>query len=581
MALLTKTTVMIEGEDYSSFRKLELDQEIDAHHILKIIYRMDVFDKDDSEIGAKSKELLGKTIAIKIESLYDENNNLEFKGVIAEVKISKGDNTDAGNEVILIAKSPTIRTDDGPHFNSFEEKKLIDIVSDALSAYNIDNTISPRFLGTLEYCVQHNESCFQFVSRLAAQYGEWFYYNGERLIFGAPETEETELKYNSDLIEYKISLIPQSQNFQYHSNDYNSSGILKETSKPHRSGGTFSGVVTNVSRDLFGIPTEVWSNNNVTDGKGLLKAKVKSQNEASAIRQVLLTGSSDNPSVKLGNIVKIDGEGYRVIHVTHQTNRNGQYENHFEAITSASDAYPKTNIEAFPFSDSQIAKVMENEDPEKLGRIRVAFPWQEEVGLKTPWLRIVSPHTGGNEQGFHFIPEVDDEVLVDFEGGNAEAPYVLGGLYNSNNKPLGDWASPNNDIKAIQTRSGHVIEFSDKKGDETITIKDAKGNSIILDSKEGSITINAPNSLTLTSKDINITASNNLTIDVKNKIDIHAMEYKSKADTNHSVEAGVKLDMKAIQIGIKGEATAKLESAMVDINGTGMTNVKGAIVNLN
>ncbi|GHC57546.1 type VI secretion system Vgr family protein [Ulvibacter litoralis] len=581
MALLTKTTVMIAGEDYSSFRRLNLEQEIDAHHTLEIVYRMDVFDKDDSEIGAKSKNVLGQTITIKVESLYDENNSFEFKGVIAEVKISKGDNTEAGNEVILIAKSPTIRTDDGPHFNSFEEESLTDIVSDALNAYNIDNTISPRFSGTLEYCVQHNESCFQFVSRLAAQYGEWFYYNGERLIFGAPETEETELKYNSDLIEYKINLLPQSQNFSYHSNDYNSTKVLKAKSKPHNSGGAFSGVVTNVSKDLFGIPTEVWNNNNVTDGKEILKAKVKSQNEASAIRQVKLTGSSDNPSVKLGNIVKIDGEGYRIIQVTHKTNRNGQYENHFEAITSASDAYPKTNIEAFPFSDSQIAKVIENEDPEKLGRIRVAFPWQEEMGLKTPWLRIVSPHTGGNEQGFHFIPEVDDEVLVDFEGGNAEVPYVLGGLYNSKNKPLGDWASPDNDIKAIQTRSGHVIEFSDKKGDETITIKDKKGNSIILDSKEGSITINAPDSLTLTSKDINITASNNLSIDVKNKMDIKAMEYKSEAKTNHSVKAGVKLDMKAVQFGVKGDASAKIEAPMVDIDGKAMTNIKGAIVNLN
>lgn len=581
MALLTKTTVMIAGKDYSSFRKIDLNQEIDAHHLLTITYRMDVFDKDDADLGTKSKELLGNTIAIRIESLYDDTKYLEFKGVISEVKMSKGDNTNAGNEVILLAKSPTIRTDDGPNFFSFEERKLASIVSDALNSYNIETIISPKFSEHIEYCVQQNESCFEFVSRLAAQYGEWFYYNGEKLIFGAPETKETELKYNSDLIEYKISLIPQSQNFVYNTNDYNTDKILTEKSQPYKKGGSFSSFTSKKSNELFGIETQIWNNNNHKEADLHLKEKVKSQNESQAIKQVILTGTSDNPGVKLGNIIKINDEKYRVIKINHQTNRNGQYENKFEAITGEFDAYPKTNINAFPFSDSQIAKVVENEDEEGFGRIKVAFPWQASQGITTPWLRIVSPHTGGNGQGFHFIPEIGDEVLVDFEGGNAEAPYVLGGLFNSKHKPDGGWVSAENDIKAIQTKSGHTIQFNDKKGEEVITIKDKKGNSIILDSKEESITINAPKSITLKSTDINITASNNLTIKASNKIDVKTMEYKSKADTNHSVEAGIKLDMKAVQIGIKSDATAKLESAMVDINGTGMTNVKGGVVNLN
>ena len=58
------------------------------------------------------------------------------------------------------------------------------------------------------------------------------------------------------------------------------------------------------------------------------------------------------------------------------------------------------------------------------------FPWQEEENGLTPWIRVITPH-GGKDKGFHFIPEVEEKVLVGFEGGNAEHPYVLGVLYLS------------------------------------------------------------------------------------------------------------------------------------------------------
>jgi len=84
--------------------------------------------------------------------------------------------------------------------------------------------------------------------------------------------------------------------------------------------------------------------------------------------------------------------------------------------------------------------------------------WQKE-GDSTPWLNVVVPHAG-NGKGFRFLPEVDDEVLVNFIDNNAERPFVMGAVYTEKNKsgvPEGG-----NDVKFIGTRSGRRIIFDDK-----------------------------------------------------------------------------------------------------------------------
>jgi uncharacterized protein involved in type VI secretion and phage assembly len=116
---------------------------------------------------------------------------------------------------------------------------------------------------------------------------------------------------------------------------------------------------------------------------------------------------------------------------------------------------------------------MDNKDPEKLGRIRVQFLWQEEQdeSLMTPWIRIAQPH-GGDDKGFYFIPEIDEEVMVDFENANAEKPYVVGTLYHGKQRPGKPWPTDTNDVKAIRTRNGHTIEIHDEGNNGYIRIYD-------------------------------------------------------------------------------------------------------------
>lgn len=127
---------------------------------------------------------------------------------------------------------------------------------------------------------------------------------------------------------------------------------------------------------------------------------------------------------------------------------------------------------------SQRAVVVDNYDPLKLGRVRVRYPWQPVASGATsdtyagtkyndisPWLRIVLP-MASDGAGFMFMPNKGDEVMVDYEDGNIDRPYVCGSMYSINHQP-GYHASTQlcGKTKSICTNNGHHLAFTDKPGD--------------------------------------------------------------------------------------------------------------------
>src|SRR3972149_536693 len=77
--------------------------------------------------------------------------------------------------------------------------------------------------------------------------------------------------------------------------------------------------------------------------------------------------------------------------------------------------------------------VTNNQDPDGLGRVKIKFPWLSDDN-ETDWVRIATLMAGGQRGGF-FLPEVGDEVLVAFEHGDINHPYVIGALWNGVDKP--------------------------------------------------------------------------------------------------------------------------------------------------
>jgi len=191
-----------------------------------------------------------------------------------------------------------------------------------------------------------------------------------------------------------------------------------------------------------------------------------------------------------------------------------------------------------------IGVVTNNKDEEGLGRVKVRFPWLSEAD-ESHWARIAAP-MAGKQRGIYFLPEVDDEVLVAFEHGDVRFPYILGALWNGQDTPPAANDDGKNNLRVIQSRSGHIIRLNDEDGKEKIEIIDKSAkNSIVFDTAENTITIT-------TDKDITLAAPQGTM-----KLDAQKIEIKSSADLK--IEAGAGLDVKA-------SATMNIKGATVNIN---------------
>ena len=172
------------------------------------------------------------------------------------------------------------------------------------------------------------------------------------------------------------------------------------------------------------------------------------------------------------------------------------------------------------------ATVSRNDDPQGLGRVKLRLPWRSN-DFETEWVRIVAP-MAGKDRGIFFLPEVGDEVLVAFDRDDIRYPYVLGALWSQTDAPPEENADGKNDVRIIKTRKGHVVKCDDgDKGLILIQLNDGKkieiddegillddgANKVKLDSKAGSVTIEASQSLSLKAPKITIEAS--MSLDIK------------------------------------------------------------------
>ena len=125
-----------------------------------------------------------------------------------------------------------------------------------------------------------------------------------------------------------------------------------------------------------------------------------------------------------------------------------------------------------------VAQVVSVEDKEGEGRVKVRYPWMggNDEGY---WAPVATMMAGGG-RGAWFMPEDGDEVLVSFNQGKKEHPYIVGFLWNGEDRP----PTTDRQLRVIRTVNGHEIALYDPEvtdGDTGyIRISDAHGNSIEL-----------------------------------------------------------------------------------------------------
>jgi uncharacterized protein involved in type VI secretion and phage assembly len=171
-----------------------------------------------------------------------------------------------------------------------------------------------------------------------------------------------------------------------------------------------------------------------------------------------------------------------------------------------------------------VALVTQNKDDEGLCRVKVRYPWHDKP-RESYWARLAMP-MAGKERGLVLIPEVGDEVVVAFEREDLRFPYVLGALWNGQDKPPLANGDGKNDRRILTSRKKHhllfddgargVVELAHENGglvrftDDEILVKDKQGNQIKIENKSGAMTIQANGPLKLKGATIAIEASGTL-----------------------------------------------------------------------
>jgi uncharacterized protein involved in type VI secretion and phage assembly len=229
-----------------------------------------------------------------------------------------------------------------------------------------------------------------------------------------------------------------------------------------------------------------------------------------------------------------------------------------------------------------IGLVSNNEDPDDLNRVKVTFPYLSD-SEESAWARVMQPG-GGASRGWTVIPEVGDEVVVGFEHGDIDHPFVLGGLTNGTDTAphtAGGGIVENGEVVArtMTSRLGHEIFMADGSADDDqfVLVKTAGDEAVLnlaktrvdlisaanplkLQNDNGSIEIDADGNITITGASITLDASGDITVDGGANVNV-------TSGAAAKVEAGAALDLKA-------SAPATLESSAI-------TNVKGSMVKIN
>ncbi|MGI8683979.1 MAG: VgrG-related protein [Acidimicrobiales bacterium] len=199
--------------------------------------------------------------------------------------------------------------------------------------------------------------------------------------------------------------------------------------------------------------------------------------------------------------------------------------------------------------------VTDVKDPEAQGRVKVKFPWMSD-DYGTSWCRMVQ-FGAGQDRGALFLPEVNDEVLVAFEQGDPRRPYVLGGLYNGQDKPKagGPITTSNGKVarRGYVSKTGSMLVFFEEPGKEGIAILSSdKGLRISLNKTKTTIHV-------ASNGEIKIEGRSKVTVDGGQELVLTARKVSIGASDTTSVE------VKGVQIDVKASAKASVSAPQVSL----------------
>ena len=515
-------SVCIDGKRLFSFKSLKLHQPINDHHRFELSLDLEVGGNLHAHNLTDGAKWIGKPFEVRA----GEKSETTFVGVVTGVSLHRTEG-DFGH-ILVSGHSETYLLETDLNFHSWNDCTLADIVKEMASNAGVSAKVNPEYKERLDYVCQYNESDFSFIKRLARQYNEWLYYDGFDLVFGRPARlpAAVGLEFGTSLSSLDIgvkALARPSRVFSYHS--LYDRTIAEETPNTPTDKDQLGYEAFMASMGMYKRPARQHALPRIHYPSEMTRY-VRKKQEADTAESHYVVGRSEHAMLVTGSVVdlkssfleragSVTGESlgeFLITEITHVVGEGSYYGNKFKAIPAVADTLPVPAVE-LPVAETQMAKVVRNDDKLGHGRVQVQMNWQTGA-MRTGWIRVMTPDGGGGgdgvetNRGFVFIPEVGDHVLVGFRHGDPNRPYVMGSLFNGR---TGKGGGEGNNCKSICTRSGISIAFDDDS--RALTLSDPSGNMVLMDG-HGHMELNAPNGIVMNASHIAMNTGGNITLNV-------------------------------------------------------------------
>ena len=594
---LVATKVTVKGEE-QKFVSLHLRQGFNRHHTFTVVVNYLSPNNTFQQTPEKFIGYIGETASISFVH-RQTGESYDFEGIITQVEMV-GSMGETGG-VAIHGTSPTILYENNRTLDSWMDQSLSTIIKEVTQEYGKVNLVSnPKYAAPISYMAQYNESVFDFMNRLSALYGEWFYYDGTKVYFGKPDRDNTEkIVYDMDLEEVRLvaNLVPgKSARYDYVAQE-NKQHNADTPAKPDGMNDLQS-IAHSCSEKAYTAKTTSAADPHVTD-KAELDEQMRIVKNASGANLLNIKGIGKTCRIRIGEIIDVSFPDrmklpplgkFRIVGIEHEVRRDGHYSNSFVGVPDGTVHIPVPDVKR-PLALPELATVKENNDDKGQGRVKVAFDWQKN-GKTTNWIRVQTPNAGVSgavpkNRGWVFVPEVGDQVMVSYEHGNPDRPYVTGSVFHSGSGKGGD---KDNKVKSIITRSGNAIVFDDETG--SIVITDQTGKQLIMLDGTDAITVMAKKSITLTNEAESVIVMDDKSIGLQ--ADTIALEGRKSVTLLSGNECMVLSSEKSIisssGTNIKQEAEKDYDVAAKNgtvngvnlmIEGKGNVTVSGGIVKFN
>jgi uncharacterized protein involved in type VI secretion and phage assembly len=456
---------------------LEVHQELGAHHLCSLEFTR------DEATDLLLERLLDAPVTI---TLTDETGeHAAFAGQV--IGGTQGHLLNAGSRFRLEAASRSIAMQLHRDMDAFENMAFTDVARRLAGDAGLQVTVGEVKAGErYPYLQQSGETDWEFLVRIADENAAWVRPAGGGIeLRSGFDDQAWELLWGANLLAlstrcrlanpgYKGAVYQADEKREHRFHAVRSApallgGATALVNAATRASHTFaSGGDPGVLEDGARAPTVA-----------VFKQRLEMESQRALGSAVGVEGTSTHPALKAGDTVHVTDAGsfklaatgkFGLVRVVHRFD-GAHYSNDFAASPWA--AFTSETRPPRPLAPGFVtAEVVDNRDPQGLGRLRVRYRWQDQPA-RTLWMRVATPHAG-NGRGMLFLPEPGDEVVVAFEQGDPERPCVMGSVWNGK-----DRAPYGSGVQRIVTRSGNALHLSDEQGKETVEIHTSRGTCLI------------------------------------------------------------------------------------------------------